>query len=92
MKSKAEARQPYDWKETGRVVGFYRRSLHITQDEITKRMGGVRSTISFWERGIKEPKISNLVAVAEALGVSEMELLHPSDEVKKWANLSLQEP
>ena len=92
MKSKAEARQPYDWKETGRVVGFYRRSLHITQDEITKRLGCVRSTISFWERGIKEPKISNLVAVAEALGVSEMELLHPSDEVKKWANLSLQEP
>ena len=92
MKLKAEPRQPYDWKETGRVIGFYRRSLHLSQDEIAKRMGGVNSTISFWERGIKEPKISNLVAVAEILGVSEMELLHPSEEVKKWANLSLQEP
>ena len=92
MKIKAKPRQPYDWKETGRVIGFYRRSLHLSQDEIAKHMGGVSSTISFWERGIKEPKISNLVAVAEILGVSEMELLHPSEEVKKWANLSLQEP
>ena len=93
MKLKAKARQPYDWKETGRVIGFYRRSLHLSQDEIAKCIGaGCNSTISFWERGIKEPKISNLVAVAEALGVSEMDLLHPSDEVKKWANLSLQEP
>ena len=65
MKLKAEPRQPYDWKETGRVIGFYRRSLHLSQDEIAKRMGGVNSTISFWERGIKEPKISNLVAVAD---------------------------
>ncbi len=92
MELKAEQRQAYDWRETGRVIGFYRRSLHLSQDEIAKKMGGVRSTLSFWERGIKEPKISNLVAVAKVLGVSEMDLLHPSEEVKKWANLSLKEP
>ena len=88
---KAEQKPDYDWKETGRVIGFYRRSLHLSIDEVTKRMGCVKSTLSFWERGIKEPKISNLVAVAEALGVSEMDLLHPSEEVKKWANMYLQE-
>ena len=92
MNLKAKSRQPYDWKETGRAIGFYRRSLHLSQDEIAKRIGaGCNSTISFWERGVKEPKISNLVAVAEALGVSEMDLLHPSDEVKKWASMYLQE-
>ena len=72
MELKAEQKPDYDWRETGRVIGFYRRSLHLSIDEITKRMGCVKSTLSFWERGIKEPKISNLVAVAEALGVSEM--------------------
>ena len=92
MKTKAEEKPAYDWRETGRVIGFYRRSLHLSQDEIAERIGsGCNSTVSFWERGIKEPKISNLVAVAEALGVSETDLLHPSEEVKKWANMYLQE-
>ncbi len=89
---KAGQKQGYDWKETGRAIGFYRRSLHLSMDELAKKMGAVVSTISFWERGIKEPKISSLVATAEALGVSEMDLLHPSEEVKKWANMYLQEP
>ena len=91
MQSKAEQKQAYDWKETGRVIGFYRRSLHLSQDEVAERIGaGCNSTISFWERGIKEPKISNLVAVAEVLGVSETDLLHPSEEVKKWVTKLLQ--
>ena len=92
MELKAGQKKAYDWKETGKAIGFYRRSLHLTMYELAKKMGAVVSTISFWERGIKEPKISNLVAVAKILGVSEMDLLHPSDEVKKWANLSLKEP
>ncbi len=91
MEVKAEQKQAYDWRETGRVIGFYRRSLRLSQHEVARRMGGVNSTLSFWERGIKEPKISNLVAVAEILGVSEMDLLHPSEEVKKWANMYLEE-
>ena len=85
-----QTKQAYDWKETGRVIGFYRRSLHLGQYEVAKLIGANgNAIISYWERGIKEPKISSLVAVAQALGVSEMNLLHPSEEVKKWANLSL---
>ena len=87
-----KTKQAYDWKEAGRVVGFYRRALHLSQKEVSKRLGvESNSVVSYWERGIKEPRISSLVAVAQVLGVSEMELLHPSDEVKKWANLSLKE-
>ena len=92
MEVKAEQRTAYDWQQAGRAIGFYRRSLHLSMDGLAKKMGAVVSTVSFWERGIKEPKISNLVAVAKILGVSEMDLLHPSEEVKKWADLSLQEP
>ena len=92
MELKAGQKKVYDWKETGKAIGFYRRSLHLTMCELAKKMGAVVSTISFWERGIKEPKISNLVAVAKILGVSEMDLLHPSEEVKRWGNLSLKEP
>ena len=92
MELKAGQKKAYDWKETGKAIGFYRRSLHLTMYELAKKMGAVVSTISFWERGIKEPKISNLVAVAKILGVSEMDLLHPSEEVKRWGNLSLKEP
>lgn len=89
MEVKAEQKQAYDWRQAGRAIGFYRRSLHMSMYELAKKMGAVNSTVSFWERGIKEPKISSLVAVAKILGVSEMDLLHPSEEVKKWA---LQEP
>ena len=92
MELKAGQKKAYDWKETGKAIGFYRRSLHLTMYELAKKMGAVVSTISFWERGIKEPKISHLVAVAKILGVSEMDLLHPSEEVKRWGNLSLKEP
>ena len=81
----------YDWRETGRVMGFYRRSLNLTKSEVARLVGVVGSTVSFWERGIKEPKISHVVAVAHLFGLSEMDLLHPSEEVMKWVNMNVKD-
>ncbi len=73
-------------------MGFYRRSLNLTKSEVARLVGVVGSTVSFWERGIKEPKISHVVAVAHLFGLSEMDLLHPSEEVMKWVNMNVKDP
>ena len=87
--SKVKAKRAYDWRDAGRAIGFYRRSLHLAQHEVATLAGlGSQSIVYYWENGIKEPKISSLVAVAQALGVSEMDLLHPSDEVMRCMNVS----
>ena len=84
-----KTKQVYDWRETGRAVKFYRRALQLTQSEVSKRIGGgSNSIISNWEKGLREPRLSNFVAVAQALGVSEMDLLHPSEEVMRGMDMS----
>lgn len=35
----------------------------MTSDQLAKRIGVTKSTISFWENGVNEPKASYIVAV-----------------------------
>ena len=87
MKSETELKKVFDWKNSCKVVGFYRRSLNLTKAKLAEFLGVMPSTVGVWERGIKEPKASSLVNLAQVFGVSETELLtellHPSEEVKK---------
>ena len=73
----------WKWKDTCRIVEFYRRSFNLKKNELSKLLGVVDSTVLVWERGIKEPKASSLVKMAKLFGVSETELLHPSEEMKE---------
>lgn len=75
--------EAFDWKKSCKVMGFYRRSLNVSQRELAVLVGVTHVIIGCWERGIKEPKISNFVKLARALGISELELMYPSDELKK---------
>lgn len=88
-KSKAElaglkkVSDDWKWTDTCKIVGFYRRSLNLSKNELSRLLGVALSTAGVWERGIKEPKASSLVKMAKLFGVSETELLHPSEEMKE---------
>ena len=75
--------RPFEWKDSCVVMEFYRRSLKLTRSKLAKSLGVTRNIVGWWEKGIKEPKISNFVKLTQVLGVSESDFLHPSEEVKK---------
>ncbi len=89
---KKETSPTYDWRELCKVIAWYRRSFNITQHEFAKRINIHYSTISRWESGKSQPRAEELVKAARLFGISEQDLLYPSDEVKKWVNMSLKEP
>ena len=80
---KTELNEKFEWKNSCKVMGFYRRSLNLTKAKLAILLGVTDSIVGWWERGIKEPKISNFVKLARVLGVSELDLLYPSEEVQK---------
>jgi len=85
--------ETFEWKKTCKVIEFYRRSLNLSKYRLAIILGVTGAIVGWWERGIKEPKTSSLVKLARAFGVSETELLHPSDEVKeKMKEMGLDTP
>lgn len=82
-----------DFAEIGRTIRWYRRSFNITQRELAKYTGTSLLCINQWEQGKKKLlRVDTLVKMAQLFGVSEQELLHPSEEVKKWIDMSADEP
>lgn len=83
MKTEKELTEAYEWKNSCKVMEFYRRSLNLKKGKLARVLGLTPTIIGYWEEGRKEPKISNFVKLTKALGVSETEFLHPSEEVKE---------
>ena len=52
-----------------------RKSLGLSQENITKKMGVTRQTILNWETGISSPTLTNAVKLAKILGVTVNELI-----------------
>ena len=42
----------------------------LGQVKLAEAIGVSKGIVSFWENGLREPKLSNLVALAEYFGVS----------------------
>ena len=57
-----------------------RESQGMTQEELAEKIGCHENTIRRWELGQREPKISDIQKLCEALGCSESELLNGSGE------------
>ena len=53
----------------------------MTSDQLAKRIGVTKSTISFWENCVNEPKASYIVAVAKVFSVSSDYLLGLKDTI-----------
>lgn len=60
---------------TGKRIAQLRKSKGLTQQQLAERLNLSNKTISKWETGAGSPDISNLLALAEILGVSVDELL-----------------
>ena len=51
-------------------LAFARRRAGLEQAELASQLGVARGTLSEWERGNREPKLSQLVMIAELADVS----------------------
>jgi transcriptional regulator with XRE-family HTH domain len=56
------------------VLKSARMTRSISQTEIAEMVGVTKQTYLKWENGVTEPKASQVVKLAEALGVSETEI------------------
>jgi transcriptional regulator with XRE-family HTH domain len=59
------------------VVSHHRVARGLTQEEFAERSGISQQYISDLERGRRNPTVVSLYELAQALGVSHMELLQP---------------
>lgn len=59
---------------------YYRKKAMLSQEALAEKLGVSRQAISKWETGESLPEVSNLSALAKALGVTIDHLLSP-DEV-----------
>ena len=54
----------------GKTLKELRTEKQIGQIELSKKLGVTSGMISNWENGVHEPKLSNLIAIADFFDVS----------------------
>ena len=64
----------------GRNVARIRREKGLTQEQLEAKSGFRQQYLSGLERGKRNPTIVSLYEIAQALGVSHMDLLLPDQE------------
>ena len=64
-----------DRQKTGALIAQMRKERGLTQRELAEQLHISDRTVSKWERGAGFPDVSMLVPLAEALGLSVLELL-----------------
>jgi len=66
-------------KLVGRNIARLRREKGLTQEEVAERSGFSQQYLSSLEQGRRNPTIITLYELAQALGVSHVELVLPHD-------------
>ncbi|WP_298817603.1 helix-turn-helix transcriptional regulator [uncultured Roseibium sp.] len=66
-------------KLVGRNLARLRREQGLTQEELEARSGFSQQYLSGIERGKRNPTVITIYELAQALGVSHMELMRPDD-------------
>lgn len=68
-----------------RLVGLNVKRLRtakgLTQEQFAELSGFTQQYISDLERGLRNPTVVSVYELAQALGVSHLELMQPADEV-----------
>ena len=67
-------------KLVGRNVKRIRQDRGLTQEELAERSGFSQQYISGLEQGRRNPTVVSIYELANALGVSHMELIRPDQE------------
>ncbi|WP_439525941.1 helix-turn-helix domain-containing protein [Roseovarius mucosus] len=68
-------------KLVGRNFARLRREKGLTQEQIEERSGLSQQYLSGLERGKRNPTVITLYELAQALGVSHVDLVKPESEV-----------
>jgi len=64
----------------GAVLQRHRLALGISQEELAFQAGVDRTFVSRLERGIRQPTITTLIGIGQALGVSAADLLRETEQ------------
>lgn len=68
----------------GRRIASLRRTARLSQDQLADRAGVERRTIQRYENAIRDPRYSDLLLIADALGLPLEDLIRqdipPTDE------------
>ncbi|MXN49458.1 helix-turn-helix domain-containing protein [Shinella kummerowiae] len=67
-------------KLVGRNFARLRREKGLTQEDVETRSGYSQQYLSGLERGRRNPSIITIYHIAQALGVSHVELVAPDDQ------------
>lgn len=65
------------------MLAYFRKKRGIEQARLAEKLDVHVITVSRWERGISEPRASEIAKLCEVLGVSETELLR-GPQSKEW--------
>ena len=63
-----------------RTIRELREAAGLTQLEVAFRLGVTPQTVSFWERGTREPRGRHLQQLAALFGVTASDILLPEPE------------
>jgi transcriptional regulator with XRE-family HTH domain len=73
----------------GEVLQRYRAAAGISQEELALRAGVDRTFISRLERGVRQPTITTLINLAEALNVSAADLVGEAESAYQAVRTSV---
>lgn len=78
--------------ELGRRIKLARELAGFSQEDVAKKLGVTKQTVSTYETGNVDPKSSQLLKIAEVLNVSIMFLLDPESHEETFQPLLSEEP
>ena len=64
----------------GEVLRRYRSDRNISQEELAHRADVDRTFVSRLERGVRQPTITTLIGLGQALGVSAADLVQETEK------------
>ena len=67
--------EKYNLNELGKRIKIARKAKKKTQDEVAQAIGIGKTTLSEWERGLKQPGLLNILNFCNFLGITIDELL-----------------
>ncbi len=72
--------------DIGVVIKRNRESLHLTQDQLAKKLGVTRQAVSGWERGKAYPDLDKLKEISKMFHISIDELMYGEIELSGQLN------
>ena len=69
-------------RRVGRNFAPLRREKHLTQEEVEARSGFSQQYLSGLEQGKRNPTIVTLYELAQAIGVSHVDLVRPDNQAR----------